>query len=95
MNIKIIEGINNKIAITEANWILEPLAEYRVIGKVVTKGNPTKKVPVNSNIDCKNTKTALAINPGAARGSVTFRNALPLEAPKKLILTIHSLSIFN
>lgn len=51
------------------------------MGRVVTKGMPIKKVPVNSSMEVRNTKTALAISPGVEIGIVTLRNAFNLEAP--------------
>jgi hypothetical protein len=77
-------GMSRIIAITEANCMLYPLAEYRVMGRVFTKGSPTKKVPVNSSRDVMNTNTALASKPGAARGRVILKKALVLLAPTLL-----------
>ena len=46
-----------------------------------TFGTPTKKVPVNSSSNSRNTKIALAMMPGAASGSVTVKKVRAGEAP--------------
>ena len=48
---------------------------------MVMSGTPTKKVPVNSSREMRNTKIALARIPGRARGRVTVRNAWKAVAP--------------
>ena len=53
-----------------------------VSGSVRTSGTPTKKVPENSSSEIRNTKIALAISPGAAKGSDTVMNARSGEAPR-------------
>src|SRR4026209_213460 len=50
-------------------------------GRVITSGTPTKKVPVNSSSDSRNTKIALAMMPGAASGKATAKKVQPGEAP--------------
>jgi hypothetical protein len=66
-------GISRMMAITDANCMLYPLDEYRVIGNVLTKGRPMKNVPVNSSREVMKTNTELARSPGAARGKVMWK----------------------